>query len=59
MNLRQSAVYGCMAQLWRSIPGYSEGVRPRQPIESMRYDEGIVATTLALATRLYSQQVSS
>ena len=53
-SLRQSVVYNCMLQLWRSLPGYSEAQLASLP-EDHSYEEEIVAATLALATRLYSQ----
>ena len=43
-----------MFQLWRSLAGYSEAQVASLP-EDHSYEEEIVAATLALATRLYSQ----
>ena len=57
-RLRQSVVYNCMLQLWRSLPGYSETQLTSLP-EDHSYEEEIVAATLALATRLYSQLEAS
>ena len=48
-------VYSCIQHLWRTFPIYSEQLLPSLPIDIF-YDEEIVATTLALASRLFSIQ---
>ena len=54
-TLRQTVVYSCIQHLWRTFPIYSEQLLPSLPIDVF-YDEEIVATTLALASRLFSIQ---
>ena len=53
LALRHSVGYSCLQQLWQTLPAYSESDVPNE--DSELFASQLVATTLAMCTRLYSQ----
>ena len=53
-TLRETVVYSCVHQLWKTLPLFQESLVPVLPSHRTECDEEIVASTLALATRLFS-----
>ncbi len=53
LALRRCVLFGCLQQLWQTIPAFTESGVPQDKTES--FERELVATLLAISARLYSQ----